>query len=162
LGVVAHFAIEFFVVAHGTLKHRDRTRQCANLVAALAERNRHGSLAGGDRLDDARDVGDRLDDVARDQHRASGGQHDGEGGKRGQQRCSPIDAFVDASVYAASALDIIARYNVDLVFADRDWERRGIRSASFFRPTHARLAARILWRCAQAQARISGTPKCGR
>ena len=68
LRVVAHGAIEFFVVAHGVLEHRDRARQRADLVAALAERDRDRRVAAGDLFGDAGELGERLGYTTHDQN----------------------------------------------------------------------------------------------
>ena len=54
LRVVDDGVVELLVAAHGVLEHRDRARQRADLVAALAIGHRDAGVAGGNRLGDAR------------------------------------------------------------------------------------------------------------
>ena len=100
LGVVDHRMAEFLVLAHRVLKHRDRSRQRADLVAALAVGNVHARGAGRDLFRHPGDPLQRLRDRAPDDRHADAGEQDRARRDEAEEPGGRFDALVDVRIGA--------------------------------------------------------------
>ena len=76
-GIEAHGLGELAITHHRLLENGDRSGQCADLVLAVAMRDRD-VVSGRDLFGDAGDIGERLDTAAPDHEHADAREHDRE------------------------------------------------------------------------------------